>query len=97
MLKKTEFFEENNSNQQADAKKTMEATLQKLQALKSRISELRAHLEELQLQTHIEDQSSLRCDECGRAIEPGEGVEAKNFGENVLHYHKECFQKLWLQ
>jgi hypothetical protein len=95
MLKKTEFCEENNSNQQVDAKKTIETTLQKLQALKSRISELRAHFEELQ--THVEDQSGLRCDECGRAIEPGEEVEAKNFRANVRHYHKECFQKLWLQ
>jgi RNA polymerase-binding transcription factor DksA len=95
MLEKTELFEETNSNQQVDAKKTIENTLQKLQALKSRISELRAHFEELQ--TRMEDQSSLLCDECGRAIEPGEEVEAKNFGENVRHYHQECFQKLWLQ
>jgi len=95
MLEKTELFEENSSDQQVDAKKTMETTLQKLQVLKSRISELRAHFEELQ--TRMEDQSSLRCDECGRAIEPGEEVEAKNFDEKVHHYHKECFQKLWSQ
>jgi hypothetical protein len=94
MLKKTEFCEENSLNQQ-DAKKTIEATLQELQALKSRISELRIHLEGLQ--THFEDESSLRCDECGRAIEAGDEVEAKNFGEKVHHYHKECFQKLWSQ
>jgi chromosome segregation ATPase len=92
--KKTELCEENSLNQQVDAKKTVEATLQKLQALKNRISELRAHLEELQ--THVEDHS-LRCDECGRAIDLGEEVEAKNFGEKVHHYHKECFLKLWLQ
>jgi len=95
MLSKTEFCEENNTLQQVDPKKTMETTLQKLRALKSRISELRAHFEELQ--TRIEDQSGSRCDECGRAIAQGEEVEAKNFGERVRHYHRECFQKLWLQ
>jgi uncharacterized protein with PIN domain len=96
MLKKTEFCEEINSNQQVEAKRRIEATLQKLQALKSRISELRAHYEELQ-KTRAEDQSSLRCDECGGAIELGQEVEAKNFSEKVHHYHKECFRKLWVQ
>jgi hypothetical protein len=95
MLKKTEFCEEINSNKQVEAKKRIEATLQKLQALKNRISELRAHYEELK--THAEDQSSLRCDECGGAIEPGQEVEAKNFSKKTHHYHKECFRKLWLQ
>ncbi|MGD0978187.1 MAG: hypothetical protein ABR962_03500 [Candidatus Bathyarchaeia archaeon] len=95
MLKKTELCEEINSNQQVEAKKGIEATLQKLQALKSRISELRAHYEEL-LKTHAEDEGSLRCDECGGAIERGQEVEAKNFSEKTHHYHKECFRKLWL-
>ena len=94
MLKKTEFCGEISSNQQVEAKKRIEATLQKLQALKSRTSELRAHYEELQ-KTHAEDRSSLRCDECGCAIETGQEVEAKNFCEKTRHYHKECFRKLW--
>jgi hypothetical protein len=95
MLKKKKFCEEIISNQQVEAKKRIEATLQKLQALKSRTSELRVHYEELQ-KTYAEDQSSLRCNECGCAIEPGQEVEAKNFSEKTHHYHKECFRKLWL-
>ena len=87
--------EEISSNQQVEAKKRIEAILQKLQALKSRTSELRAHYEELQ-ETHAEGQSSLRCEECGGAIERGQEVEAKNFSEKTHHYHKECFRKLWL-
>lgn len=96
MLKKTEFCEEISSNQHVEAKKRIEATLHKLQALKSRTSELRAHYEELQ-KTHAEDRSSLRCDECGGVIKPGQEVEAKNFSEKTHHYHKECFRKLWQQ
>ena len=96
MLKKTEFCEEISSNQQVEAKKRIEATLQKLQALKNRTSELRVHYEELQ-KVHAEDRSSLLCDECGGAIERGQEVEARNFSEKTHHYHKECFRKLWQQ
>lgn len=97
MFKKTEFCGDINLNEQLGAKERIEATLQKLQALKSRISELRAQCEELQ-RLRVEDQSSaLRCDECGGAIEPGQEVEAKNFGEKAHHYHKECFRKIWQQ
>jgi hypothetical protein len=97
MFKKTEFCGEINLNEQLEAKERIEATLQKLQVLKSRISELRAHCEELQ-RSRVEDQSSARrCVECGDAIEPGQEVEAKNFGEKAHYYHKECFRKLWQQ
>jgi hypothetical protein len=97
MFKKTESCEDINLNVQLGAKERIEATLQKLQALKSRISGLRAQCEELQ-RLRVEDRrSAYRCDECGRAIEPGEEVEAKNFGDEARHYHKECFRKLWLQ
>jgi hypothetical protein len=97
MFNKKESCEDINLNAQLGAKERIEATLQKLQALKSRISQLRAQCEELQ-RLHVEDRNgALRCDECGRAIEPGEEVEAKNFGDEAHHYHKECFRKLWLQ
>jgi hypothetical protein len=96
MFKKTEFCGYINSNEQVEAKERIEAMLHKLQALKNRISELRAQCEELQ-RLHVERQSStLLCDECGGAIEPGQEVEAKNFGDKDHHYHKECFRKLWL-
>ena len=97
MFKKTEFCEDAKLNEQREAKERIEATLHKLQALKSRISELRAQCEELQ-KSRVEDQSSASlCNECGGAIEPGQEVEAKNFGEKAHYYHKECFRKLWLQ
>lgn len=96
MFKKAEFCGYINSNEQVEAKERIEATLHKLQALKIRISELRAQCEELQ-RLRVEDQSrALLCDECGGAIELGQEVEAKNFGEKAHHYHKECFRKLWL-
>jgi hypothetical protein len=96
MFKKTEFCGDINSNEQVAAKERIEATLHKLQVLKNRISELRAQCEELQ-RLHVETQSRASlCDECGGAIEPGQEVEAKNFGEKAHHYHKECFRKLWL-
>ena len=96
MFEKTEICEVN-LNEHVEPRERMEATLRKLQVLKNRISELRAHCEELQ-RSRAENQSSvLRCEECGDEIELGQEVEAKNFGEKARHYHKECFRKLWQQ
>lgn len=98
MLKKTEPCIEIKANPQTDVGERMEATLQKLQILKKRISKLRAHCEELQ-KIWIENESrmTLHCDECGFQIEEGQEIEAKNFGVEARHYHKECFRKLWTQ
>ena len=97
MFKKAELCDEISVNGQIGARERMEATLQKLQILKSRISELRAHCEELRRARNEEQSSVLHCDECANAIEPGQEVEAKNFGEKARHYHKECFRKLWMR
>jgi hypothetical protein len=51
MFKKTKPCEEISSNQQAEAKKRMEAVLQGIRALKSRTTELRIKIEELQKNT----------------------------------------------
>lgn len=48
MLKKTKFREDINLNEQVEVRARVEAMSQKLQVLKSRISELRVHFEELQ-------------------------------------------------
>jgi multidrug resistance efflux pump len=96
MFEKTKPCEKNSSNQQAEAKKRIEAALENLRALKSRTAELRAQIEELQ-KTHAEPEGNVRCDECGDAIEPEEEVEAKNFSGKTQHYHRECFRKLWQQ
>jgi hypothetical protein len=97
MFEQTKICEEVNLDAHDQARERMEAMLRKLQVLKNRISELRVHCEELQ-RSRIENQSGgLRCEECGDAIELGQEVEAKNFGEKARHYHKECFRKLWLQ
>ena len=96
MLKKTELYGNIDSNGQLETKERIVATMHKLQALKSRISELRAQCEELQRLRSEDRNNALLCDECGGSIEPGQEVEAKNFGENARHYHKECFRKLWV-
>jgi len=98
MLKQTEFCREITVNSQIYTREKIDVALQKLKVLKDRISELRAHCEELQ-RLRIEDEirSILRCDECGDPIEPGQEVEAKNFGAEAQHYHKECFRKLWMR
>lgn len=97
MLKKTKFCEDINLNEQVEVRARVEAMSQKLQVLKSRISELRVHFEELQRSRAQGHSSVFRCDECGGAIESGQEVEAKNFSEKTRHYHKECFRKIWLQ
>lgn len=97
MFKKKELCEDANFNEQVEVRERIEDTLQKLQVLKSRISELRAHFEELQRPSVKGHSSAFRCDECGGAIEQGQEVEARNFSEKTHHYHKECFRKIWLQ
>ena len=97
MLKKTKFCEDVNLIEQVELGERVEAILQKLQVLKSRVSELRARFEELQRPGSQGHPSAFRCDECGGAIEQGQEVEAKNFSEKTRHYHKECFRKIWLQ
>ena len=97
MFEKTEICEEAKMNEHVEPRERMEATLRKLQVLKTRISELRAHCEELQRSRAENQNDALRCEECGDAIESGQEIEAKNFGEKPRHYHKECFRKLWQQ
>jgi len=97
MFKKTKLSEDVDLNEQVEVRERAEATLQKLQVLKSRISELRAHIEELQTPRAQGRSSAFRCDECGGAIELGQEVEARNFSKRTLHYHKECFRKIWSQ
>jgi hypothetical protein len=97
VLKKTGFCEDVNLNEQVEVRERVEAILQKLQVLKSMISELRARFEELQTSGFQGHSSAFRCDECGDAIEEGQEVEARNFSEKTHHYHKECFRKIWLQ
>jgi hypothetical protein len=96
MFKETKPCGEISSNQQAEAEKRIKAALQDLRALKNRTAELRAQVEELQ-RTRAEHEGKLLCDECGGAMEPEREVEAKNFGEEAQHYHRECFRKLWQQ
>jgi len=96
MFEKTEICEVD-LDEHVETRERMEAMLRKLQVLKNRISELRAHCEELQRLQAENQSSALRCDECGDTIELGQEVEAKNFGEKARHYHKECFRKLWQQ
>lgn len=95
MFKKTEFCGHTTLNEQLEAKERMQVTLQKLQALKSRVSELRIQCEELQ-KMNQDRGGTVLCDECGRAIDSEQGIEARNFGQEARHYHKECFRKLWL-
>jgi len=96
MFRRMEIPADISSNEQLEAKQRIEATLHKLQVLKSRISELRAQCEELKLRAE-EETSRLHCDECGRPIDAGQEIEAKNFSEKARHYHKECFRKIWLR
>jgi hypothetical protein len=95
MSKKTELCGNAALSEQVEAKEKAQIMLQKLQALKNRVSELRAQCEKLQKISEDRD-NALLCDGCGGAIEPEQGIEAKNFGQEARHYHKECFRKLWL-
>jgi hypothetical protein len=97
VLRKPELCDETRVEGSNDPTRRMEAMLKKLQVLKDRISELRAHCEEIQ-RLHEEEKNGIhRCDECGESIELGQEVEAKNFDCKAHYYHKKCFRKLWSQ
>jgi hypothetical protein len=78
-----------------ERKEKVEEFLATLKSLKSCISELREHFEELR-QLELERQEHLMCSECGKLIEHGEEVTVKDsFGAVKGCYHKECFEELW--
>lgn len=79
-----------------ERKEKVEAALVTLKSLKSRVSELRAHCEELK-KLGSEKQEGLTCNECGELIEQGEEVTLKDsFGKVKGCYHKDCFKAIWL-
>jgi uncharacterized membrane protein len=104
MFRRTETDEQLSQYEPPRVREEVEATLRKLQILKSRISELRDQCEELRkLSLHVHTPSpeiidtTLRCTECGRAIEPGEEIVIKDSdGREARRYHKECFKLFWV-
>jgi len=78
-----------------ERKEKIEEFLATLKSLKSCISELREHFEELR-KLELERQEGLMCSDCGKLIEQGEEVTVKDsFGKVTGCYHKECFEELW--
>jgi hypothetical protein len=78
-----------------ERKEKVEDFLATLKSLKSCISELRTHFEELK-KLELERQECLTCNECGKLIEQGEEVTVKDsFGKVKGCYHKDCFKEIW--
>ena len=78
-----------------ERKEKVEDFLATLKSLKSCISELREHFEELR-KLELERQEHLMCSDCGKLIGQGEEVTVKDSFGNVMGcYHKECFEELW--
>jgi len=95
MLNSPKISRNIDSHDTADPKERMKATLEKLQVLKDRITEVRIRCEELQKMRPNTEKGSLRCEECGKDIRPDQVIEAKYFGKKPQYYHKTCFRKLW--
>ncbi|MGA3193002.1 MAG: hypothetical protein ABSD73_10910 [Candidatus Bathyarchaeia archaeon] len=101
MLEKTEIGEHTDEDEEADIREKIEITMRRLQELKGRVAELKRKCEELRQmgseRTEDEDaESTLRCDKCGRALDPEQQVAVKDSdGVERSHYHKECFQTLF--
>jgi hypothetical protein len=95
-LRKLELIQGNGTDKTLDPSRKTEELLRKLQLLKGRVSQLKEQCEEIQ-SYHMEEKGLYRCDECGRSIERGQEVEAKNFCDRSQYYHKKCFRKLWMQ
>ena len=80
-------------NQQIMAREKAEAVLQRLHALKSRVTELRLQCEELRKQRLEDHNIEPLCSECGNSIESGQEVVIKGSDGTVRTcYHKECFK-----
>lgn len=101
MLKKPEIGEHTDQDEETDIREKIEITLRRLQELKGRVAELKRRCEELrQMESeHTEQEgveNTLRCDKCGRALDPEQQVAVKDSdGVERSHYHKECFQTLF--
>jgi len=79
-----------------ERKEKVEATLARLQSLKSQVSELRAQCEALK-KLQSEKPKDLTCNECGKLIEQDQEVVLKgSFGKANSYYHKDCFRAIWL-
>lgn len=95
MLEKVEAWDHPRNNQQIMAKEKAEAVLQRLQALKSKVSELRLQCEELRKLRLEEHGREPLCSECGNSIEPGQEVVIKDSDGTVRTcYHQKCFKQL---
>jgi hypothetical protein len=102
MFRRAEMDERNNQSAKVKAREEMDITLQKLQVLRGKISELRTQCEELRNLSLKADSlraksSGLLCSQCGESIEPGQEIIVKSSDETEKkHYHKECFRLLWV-
>jgi uncharacterized protein YlxW (UPF0749 family) len=101
MLKKPEIGDHSHEDEESDVRQKMEMTLRRLQELKERVAELKRRCEEFrrmesQPREQREMENTLRCDKCGRALDPAQQVAIKDSeGVERKHYHEHCFQKLF--
>lgn len=94
MLTKVEAWDHSSNNEQIRAKERTDVVLQRLQALKSEVYELRLQCEELRKQRLEEQDKGLLCSECGNSIEPGQEVMIKDSDGTVRNcYHPKCFKE----
>jgi hypothetical protein len=98
MFKNGKVQEQSCPHEQLKTREEVEATLRKLQILKSRISELRTQCEELRRISSETKENTLLCSECGEAIEPRQEIVVKDSGGSgkERNFHKECFKLLWV-
>lgn len=82
-------------NQQSEAIENAVTVLQKLQALKSKVAELRVQCEELRKQRFEEHGIEPLCSKCGGYVESGQEVAIKGSNGTVrAYYHQECFKHI---
>jgi hypothetical protein len=97
MVNPSEISQNIDQYDSVDPRERMKTTLEKLQALRNRIMELRMHCEELQEMRFRSETNALRCEECGKGIRADQAIKAENFGKKPQYYHEKCFRKLWQQ
>jgi hypothetical protein len=94
MLEKAELWDPPHTNQRMMTKEKVEVVLQRLQALKSKVSVLRLHCEELRKLRLEEHNGEPICQECGTSIGPGLVVIKDSDGTVKTFYHQKCFKNV---
>lgn len=95
MLADIGMLDQSRRNHPGMPKESVRRALQKLQALKSKVTDLRLQCEELRNQGLEEHNIMPLCSGCHNPLEPEQEIVVRDSNKIVrAYYHRECFKHL---